>query len=279
MPPRASWTGHLRLSLVSFPVRLYNATSSTSRISLNQLHKDCGQRLKQQMVCPEHGEVARDDIVKGYEFQKDRYVLVDESDLEKVALETDKVLEIIQFIDMDELDSICLSSPYFVAPEGPTAEHAFSVIREAMRRANKVAIGQVVMHSREHVFALRPKDKGMILTTLRYAAEVRESSQYFASIRDVDFTKEELKLAEQLIEGVAAPFNLSGFQDRYEEALMRVIDAKVAGKEPVFEQHQEIINVIDLVAALKESVAKSTKKKPPAKKIQTAAAKKKRKGA
>lgn len=282
MPPRASWTGHLRLSLVSFPVRMYNATSSTARISLNQLHKDCGQRLKQQMVCPEHGEVSRDDIVKGYEFEKGRFVVIGDADLEKIELETDKVLEVLQFIDANELDTICLSSPYFMAPDGPVAEHAFVVIRDAMRKTNKVAIGRVVMHGKEQIFAVRPKDKGLLLTTLKSATEVRGSEAYFEDIRDADVSKDELKLAEQLITNSTAPFNLAEFKDRYEEALMEVINSKIAGKEPIFEQREEVAKVINLMDALKQSVAQATKKKPPAKKAKpdaAAPAKRKKKGA
>ena len=167
MPPRATWKGHLKLSLVTIAVRVYNATSSAGRIMLNQLHKDCNCRLKQQMVCPIHGNVERGDIVKGYEYEKDRYVVIDPEDLERVQVETTKAIEITSFVDPGELDPIYLNAPYYLAPDGPVAEGAFRVIREAMLKTGKVGIGRFVIGGREHFVALDVKDRGLVMTTLR----------------------------------------------------------------------------------------------------------------
>lgn len=277
MPPRASWTGHLKLSFVSIPVRLYNAISSTSRVALNQLHRDCNNRIKNKTVCPEHGEVQRADIVKGYEVEKGKYVVVDESDLEKVKLESNKTIEIMQFVDQDEVDPMILNAPYYVAPDGAVAQTAFAVIREAMGASGKVAIGRVVMSNKEHIVALAVEDKGFVMTTLRYADEVRKPDAYFEDIADEKVDKEQLKLARQLIESKAAAFDHSEWKDRYKDALLEVIKAKLEGKEPAVVQTAEAGKVINLMDALRESVAAQTRKKPPAKSVRTTAAKKKKK--
>ena len=266
MPPRASWTGHLRCSLVSLPVRLYNATSSSSRISFNQLHCKTHRRLKQQLVEPELGPVDRTDIVKGYEYEKERYVMIDDADLEKVRLETTRIIELLQFIGAEELDPLYLDNPYYVAPDGPVAEDAFRVIREAMRSKNRVGIGRVVMAGREHIVSMRVQDRGFVLTTLRYASEVRSASGYFEDIRNGDVNKAQLDLAEQLIDGMTAPFDASQFNDRYQDALMEIIKAKIDGAEPIVAEEVEVGQVINLMDALKQSIA-AAPKKPPAKSL------------
>ena len=280
MPPRASWKGQLKLSLIAIPVRLHNATASTARVTLNQLHKDCHHRLKQKMVCPEHGDVERADIVKGYEYEKGKYVVVEESDLEKLNLETTKIVEIVQFADANELDPIYWNSPYYVAPDGPVADEAFRVIREAMDKAHKIGIGRVVMANKEHLVALKVEDAGFLLTTLRYAAEVRSPTAYFEDIQDGPIPKDQLKLAEQLIESKTAPLDTSQFTDRYQNALLDIIKAKIEGTEPVIVQQAEAGKVVNFMEALKKSVEKAgkakTKKKPPAKSVRKAAAKKKK---
>ncbi len=266
MPPRASWTGHLRCSLVSLPVRLYNATSSSSKLSFNQLHAKTHRRLKQQMVEPELGPVDRTDIVKGYEYEKEKYVIIDDADLEKVRLETTRIIELVQFIGAEELDPLYLDNPYYMAPDGPVAEDAFRIIREAMRSKNRVAIGRVVMSGREHIVALRVQDRGFVLTTLRYAAEVRGAAGYFEDIKNGEVNKAQLQLAEQLIDSMTSPFDPPQFNDRYQDALMEIIKAKIEGAEPVVAQEVEVGKVINLMDALKQSIA-AAPKKPPAKSI------------
>lgn len=289
MPPRASWTGYLRLSLVTIPVRMYNAVTSTSKVSLNQLHKDCHQRMRQQMVCPEHGNVEREDIVKGYEYEKDKYVVIDEADLEKVKLETTKTVELIQFVNAGELNPIFLNTAYYVAPEGPVAEEGFRVIRDAMRQANKVGIGRVVMSGKEHIVALQVEDKGFVLNTLHYASEVRSPAAYFEEILNKEVNKDQLNLAKQLVENSTVTFDPSQFKDRYQEALLEIIKAKVEGSEPILVPSAEVGKVVNLMDALRQSVAQSkpakeeglkAEKKPPAESVKPAArSKKKSKGA
>lgn len=255
------WSGYLKLSLVTIPVRMYNAISSTSRVALNQLHKDCNRRVRQQLVCPEHGKLEREDIVKGYEYEEDKYVVIDQADLEKVKLETSKSIDLIQFVTVDEVDPVFFDKSYYVAPDGPIAEDAFRVVREAMRRANKMAIGQVVIAGREHIIALRVKDRGFALSTLHYASEIRQAAPYFEGIRNGEVDKNQLALASQLVENNTAPFNPAQFTDRYEEALLEIIKAKAAGSEPIIVQQVEPGKVIDLMSALKQSLAQSKPQK------------------
>ncbi|MBD3293119.1 MAG: Ku protein, partial [Armatimonadia bacterium] len=195
MPPRAMWKGQLRLSLVTLGVRLYSATESASRVSMNQLHKDCHRRLKQRMVCPEHGEVSRDEIVKGYEYEKDSYVIIDKEELDAIKLETTHTIDLVQFVDPEEIGLLYIDSPYYLGPDGPVAEEAFRVIREAMKRTNKAAIGKLVLQNRERIVAISPKDTGLLLTTLRYAAEVRDSEAYFKDIQNGQVDEEQLEMA------------------------------------------------------------------------------------
>ena len=265
---RATWTGQLKLSLVSIPVRLYSAIRSTTRTPLNQLHKNCHHRVRQQLVCPEHGKLERDQIVKGYEFEKDKYVVVEEEDLTRIRLETTKTIELVQFIDESELDPIYLDNAYYVTPDGPVAADAFRVIREAMRQAKKIAIGRVVMAGREYMTALRPQDTGFRLNTLHYAEDIRQAAPYFEDIKNGDVDKNQLTLAKQLIENYAAPFQPEQFQDRYQESLLAVIKAKIEGTEPVLAQQAEATKVVSLMDALQQSLAKSkpdrSLRKPPA---------------
>lgn len=272
MPPRATWKGHLKLSLISFPVRFYNAINSGRRIALNQLHSTCKQRIRTQTVCPEHGSVDRADLVKGYEFEKGKFVIIDDSDLEKIRLESDKTIELVQFIAAGELDTMLLDSPYYVAPDGALAAEAFAVIREAMRRMGRIAIGRVVIGGKEHIVAVAVEDKGFVMTTLRYAEEVRGSAVYFEDIKDGDVSPEQLQLAEQLVQQKTRPFDPSEFTDRYYESLMAIIKAKIEGSEPVLVQEAEVGKVINLMDALKQSVEMA--KKPPAKSVKAAAGRK-----
>jgi len=288
--PRAIWKGHLKISLVTVPVSVHNATSSGSRVSLNQLHKDCGQRLKQQMVCPVHGDVARSDIVKGYEFEKDRYVVVSDEELEQLKQATSKTIEITRFIDEGELDPMFMESPYYLAPDGPVAEKAYRVIRDAMKKLKKVGLGRYVMSSREHIVALQPHDKGFVMTTLRSADEVRKPDEYFSDIQGGEADKGELKLAEDLIRNYEGELDTGEFKDRYQQALLSLVQSKVEGQAPVIAEPQEEVRTMNFMAALEESLKAAKKKaaapagakarKPPAKSVKPAAAvEKKRKKA
>lgn len=274
MAPRASWKGQLKLSLVSFPVRLHNAITYSEKVSFNQLHKDCNRRLRQQMVCPEHGPVDRTEIVKGYEYEKGRYVVLEDADLENLKLETNKTIELVYFADEDDLDPMYLNSSYFVAPDGPVAQEAFAVFHQAMKEKGKIGIGRVVMSNREQIVALRPEGKGFVLTTLRYANEVRSPLPYFEDIKDVDIRPDHLKLAEQLIEANEATFEPDKFEDRYQSAVQQMIKAKIEGTEPAVPQEEEAGKVINLMDALKASVEQGMLKKPPAESVKKPKARK-----
>ncbi len=266
MPPRTSWTGSLKLSLITIPIRLYRAVSSTSRTSLNMLHGTCRQRIKYRYTCPSHGEVDKDEIVKGYQYERGRYVVLSDEDLEKVKLETTRTLEIVQFVDDAELDPIYLDTPYYVAPDGPIAQEAFGVLREAMRQQKKTAIGRVAMGGREHVVAIAPHDSGLRMTTLHYGREVRPSGDYFEEITPKEIDQEELDLARRLIESKSRPFDPDAFTDRYEEALGETIRDKLQGREPEALAAEEPRKIVDFMDALKRSLAQETDMEKPRRK-------------
>lgn len=262
MPARPSWTGNLKLSLITVPVRLYRAVSSTAKTSLNMLHEGCNQRIRYQYTCPVHGEVEKDRIVKGFQYEKGKYVVLDEETLDKVKVETSRTLEIVQFIPEQELDPVYLDIPYYLAPDGPVAEEAFCVLREAMLRSGKTGIGRVTMAGHEHIVAIRPKDKGLLLTTMHYAQEVRSANSYFSEIKEEAINEEELDLANQLIENKTKVFDPAAFRDRYEEALHQTIEAKVKGQEPEVVQVEEVGKVVDFMEALKRSLAEESSSRP-----------------
>ncbi len=257
MTLRASWIGTLRLSLIVIPVRLYRAVASTNPFSFHLLHQNCHQRLQQEYRCPQHGPVAREDFVKGYEYEKGKHVVVDEETLDAVKLETEKTIDVIQFIDPKELDPLLPEIHYYMAPDSPVAEEAFRVFHEAMRKRKKTAIGRFVSSGKEHVVAIQPRDKGLVLQTLHYAYEVRDHQHYFADIANRKPGKEELELAMQLIEKLSSPFEPEQFQDRYNQALSKIIDSKLKGEKIIPCPEKEIAQVVDFMAALKKSLAAS----------------------
>ena len=185
MAPRAYWKGYLKLALVSCPVKLYSATSSADKISFNQLHKDTHNRVQMRYHDPELGEVERKDLVKGYQFEKDRYVIVDKEELDGIQIESNKTINIEGFVDADDIDAIYLDSPYYLGPDGPVAEEAFAVIRESLKRSNKVALARIVLSGRERLIAIEPRGDGFLMTTLRTKKEVRNHEHYFEPL-DVD---------------------------------------------------------------------------------------------
>jgi DNA end-binding protein Ku len=288
MVPRPTWKGFLQLSLVTFGVRLYTATTSASKISFNQLHKGCGQRLRQKLNCPAHGEVERADIVKGYEHEEGRYVVVDQAELDALEAKASKTIEITQFSDPKELQPIYHDRTYYVAPDGPVAEQGFRVIHKAMQKAGKIGIGRFVIQGSEHIVALAPEGRGFTLTTLLAADEVRDSAPYFEEIKDAPIDASQLKLAEDLIKGIVAPLDTSQFKDQYQEALRELMEAKIQGKAPTISYEAEPTQTFNFMDALQASLKavqtgeKTTRKKPMAKSVaapSAAAAKKKRKKA
>ncbi len=275
MPPRAMWTGQLRLSLVGFGVRLYAATESAKRVSMNQLHKGCHQRVRNQLVCPVHGPVNRDDIAKGYEYEKDSYVIIEQSDIESIRLPSSKVIDLVQFVDAGEIEPLYINAPYFLGPDGPVAEEAFRVIREAMKRSNKVGVGKVVLQGREHIVALQVSGKGFLLTTLRFASEVRSADEIFSDVKDKDVDKEQVELAQSIINSKAAPFDPGEFHDQYKEAFFDVVKTKIEGAEPVIVEEEDAPKAFNFMDALKKSVDEAelaTGRKKTKKKVATKAA-------
>lgn len=275
MAARAYWQGQIRLALVSIPVEIYNATSSSAQIAFHQIHEPSGKRIKYEKVVPGVGPVDTDDIVKGYEVSKGNYVLLEQDEIDAVKLESKRTLELIQFVDADEIDVLYFEKPYYVVPADELAEEAFIVLREALRRTRKVGLGQLAMRGREYVVSLKPCGRGMVLETLRYADEVKKAQGYFRDIPDSKPDADLLDLAETLIAKKSARFDASEFHDRYVDALKGLIEKKrkAKGNRKIIEEEEEAParkgNVIDLMAALKKSVeggsgSRASAKKPAA---------------
>ncbi|WP_163270208.1 Ku protein [Chelativorans alearense] len=262
MAPRASWKGYLKLSLVSCPVRLYPATSSRDRISFNQLHKDTHNRINMKPVDPELGLVERSDLVKGYEYEDKQYIIIEDSDLESVRIESNHTMNIEAFVDEDSVDIIYQDTPYYLAPDGAMAEETFVVLREALRKSGKLAIARLVLSSRERVITISPRETGMFVCTLRNPNEVRGTAEYFGNIPVGNPDPEMLELAEKLIEQKTTEFDPADYEDRYEIALMSMIKEKLKGHKPIVAAAPERGNVINLMDALKASLSQP---KPPAK--------------
>ena len=255
MAPRANWKGFLRLSLVTCPVALYPATSESEKISFNQLNRQTGHRIKYLKVDSDTGEeVANEDIVKAYALDKETFVEVSKEELEEVALESTRTIEIDEFVEKSEIDPRYLIRPYYLRPDGKIGHDAFAVIRETIREMNKVAIGRVVLTNREHIIALEPLDKGLMGTLLRYPYEVRSEDEYFDEIQDVKVTKDMLDLAKHIVNQKSGRFEPNKFEDQYETALVDLINQKRAGKPITPKERPRGDNVVDLMEALKRSV-------------------------
>ena len=260
MAARAYWRGQIRLALVSIPVEIFTATKSGATIAFNQIHEPTGKRIKYEKVVPGVGPVDPEEIVRGFEVEKGNYVLIEDDEIEAVKLESKKTLELTQFVDHNEIDVLYFEKPYYVVPADDLAEEAFIVLREALRRTKKVALGQLALRGREYVVSLKPCGRGIVLETLRYADEVHKAQGYFRDISDAKPDEELLDLAETLIAKKTAPFDASKFHDRYIEALQDLIDRKRKGKTVQTEDEPSApakgMNVVDLMAALKRSIEK-----------------------
>ena len=262
MAGRASWKGYLKLSLVSCPVKLYPATSSTAgKISFNLLHKDTLNRVQQKYHDPELGEIDRADLVKGYQFEKDRYVVVSNEELDEIEIESSKTIDIDGFVNKSEIDPIYLDSTYYLAPDGPVAEETFSVILEAMKREHKVAMARIVLSGRERLVAIEPIEDGFRLMTMRSAKEVREPSSILEKLK-AKYSDDMLKMAEQIISSKKIEFAPEQFEDRYEDALMTLVKSKIAGGQPIITKAPERGNVVNLMDALRRSIEEE--RRPPA---------------
>jgi DNA end-binding protein Ku len=255
MAPRANWKGFLRLSLVTCPVALYPATSDAEKISFNQLNKKTGHRIKYLKVDADTGkEVSSDEIIKGYKVDTDTYVEVSNNELENIALESTRTIDIDEFVPKSEIDPRYLIRPYYLVPDGKVGHDAFAVIRETIRNMDMVGVGRVVLTSREHIIGLEPLGKGLMGTLIRYPYEVRDENEYFDGIKDVKVTKDMLDLAKHIVNQKKAHFEPETFEDHYEEALSELIKAKRQGKAIAHKPRPRGENVVDLMDALKKSL-------------------------
>ena len=257
MATRPTWQGYLRLSLVSCPVALYTATSRSGEVHFNMLSKATHNRIKMIPTDPESGPIDRADIVKGYEIEKGRYVVVTDAEIKAVKLETTRTLDIERFVDEADIDRLYWNDPYFLAPDGDMAVEAFTVIREAMRKAKKVALGRLVMHQRERLMALEAHEKGILAYTIRNRSEVREAEEIFANIKALTPPAAMVDIAARIIEQQEGPFDPSQFTDRYEDALRDLIKEKEKGHTVTAPEEPKEAEVLDLMEALKRSLGQS----------------------
>jgi DNA end-binding protein Ku len=267
MAARPIWQGHLRLSLVTCPVALFNATTTTNDVSFNLLHKDTHRRIKMVPHEPELGPVERADLVKGYEFKPGQYVIVTPKEIEAVRLPSTKTIDIEQFVEAADIDRIYWDNPYYLVPQGDEETRAYGVIQAAMAGSEKIALGRLVMHNRERIVAIEPRGRGLLLTTLRAADEVRKEKEFFDDIPATKTDRQMLEIAEKIIAQQAGPFKPTDFVDRYEDALKDLIKQKQKGKTIVAEEPPEDTKVIDLMDALKKSLASEGKRGTHAKRV------------
>jgi len=267
MAPRAYWKGYLKLSLVSCPISLYPAASSSERVSFNRINKKTGHRLKQQNIDAESGEpVEKEDIGRGYEIGKGQYLQVEDEELEKIQIESTHTIEIDSFVPRAEIDDRYLDSPYYVSPTDQVGQEAFAVIRDAIRERGMVGLGRVVLSRRERVVMLEAFDKGLLATSLRYAYEVRDAGPYFEDIPELKLPAEMSRLAGHIIETKTSHFDPKKFEDHYENALVELLRKKQAGRaiEPVRDEGPAPQRVTNLMDALRASIGTEIQKKPAA---------------
>jgi DNA end-binding protein Ku len=266
MAPRAYWKGYLKLSLVSCPIALYPAASSSERVSFNRINKKTGNRLKQQQIDSETGQIVdKEDIIRGYEIAKGQYLQVPDEEIEKLQIESSHTIDIDSFVPRAEIDERYLDSPYYIAPTDQVGLEAFAVIRDAIRDKKMVALGRIVLNRRERVVMLEPYEKGLLAVTLRYQYEIRDAAAYFSDIPDLKLPGEMKELASHIVDSKSGKFDPTKFEDHYESALVELLRAKQAGAivQPRKEdaQPQRVINLMD---ALRKSIGAETKKKPAA---------------
>jgi DNA end-binding protein Ku len=277
MPPRPTWKGYLKVSLVTIPIKVFPATESAAAISFNQLHAECKTRIQQKRWCPHcEREVSNTELVKGYEHEKGQYVIVDEEDLQKVRVESTRVIDLAQFTDDTAIDPIYLERPYYLAPDGPVAREAFAVIREGM--VGKAGIGKVALYGREYLVKVQPREKGLIMYTLRHAAEIR-SMEAIDELADMPASvkPDEVKLAKQVMGTFEGDVDLEEYRDDYQVGLREIIDAKIEGREIVTQEVEAPPKVVNLMEALRKSLDTiSASKKKAAPPLEREAAPKKR---
>jgi DNA end-binding protein Ku len=265
MAARPTWKGYLKISLVNIPVKVFPATDAGATLSFNQLHAECQTRIQQKRWCPHcQKEVPSSDLVKGYEFEKGRYVVVEDEDIEKVRVESTRVINLEKFTDDDAIDPIYLERPYYLAPDGPVAKEAFAVIREGMK--GKAGIGKVALYGREYLIKVQPRERGLVMYTLRHAGEIR-SMDAIDELTDMPETvkPEEVKLARQVIGTFEGEVDFRSYKDEYQEGLREIIDAKIDGRQIVTQEVEAPPKVVNLMDALRKSLdtISASKKKTP----------------
>jgi DNA end-binding protein Ku len=272
MAARPTWKGYLKISLVNIPVKVFPATDAGATLSFNQLHAKCQTRIQMKRWCPHcEQEVPNTDIVKGFEFEKGKYVVVDDEDFDKVRVESTRVINLETFTDADSIDPIYLERPYYLAPDGPVAKQAFAVIRDGMK--GKAGIGKVALYGREYLIKVQPREKGLVMYTLRHASEIR-SMDAIDELADMpeSVKPDEVKLAKQVMSTFEGPVDLKTIKDEYQEGLRGIIDAKIEGRDVVMPEVEEPPKVVNLMEALRKSLDSISAKKQPAtvKSIKTA---------
>jgi DNA end-binding protein Ku len=280
MPPRPTWKGYLKVSLVNIPVKVYPATEASATIAFNQLHEECQTRINLKKWCPKcEREVTSAEIVKGYEFEKGRWVVVSDEDIAKVRAESTKVINLVQFAGEDEIDPMYVDRAYYLVPDGAMATDAYAVMRDGMQ--GKVGVGKVAIHGRESLVAVKPHKQGLVMYTLHHSAEIRTIDQ-IDELREVrgKVAPAEMKLARQVIESFEGELDLADYKDEYQEGLRQIIDAKVAGEEIIAPAEEAPPKVVDLMEALRRSLDQvSSGKKKTAKVVEATAAKGSKKAA
>jgi DNA end-binding protein Ku len=264
MPARPTWKGYLKISLVNIPVKVFPATDAGATLSFNQLHAECQTRIQQKRWCPHcQREVPNTDIVKGYEFEKGQFVVINDEDVDKVRVESTRVINLESFTDDTAIDPIYLERPYYLAPDGPVAKEAFAVIREGMK--GKAGIGKVALYGREYLVKVQPRERGLVMYTLRHAKEIRsmDAIDELADMPD-KIKPDEVKLAQQVIGTFESDVDLQSYRDDYQEGLREIIDAKISGREIVAPEVEAPPKVVNLMDALRKSLDSiSTSKKKP----------------
>jgi DNA end-binding protein Ku len=266
MAPRAFWTGNLRLSLVTIPVRLYPATSTERRIELHQIHEPSGKRIRYQKVAPGVGPVENEEITKGFEYEKGKYVLLDQKEIDELKLESKQTIELVRFVDASAIDARYFEKPYYLLPDGDVAEEGYVIMQKALSQSNKIGVGQLILRGQGNIVALKPCGRGLMLEILRHANEVKSADKFFEDVPEMKVDKEALELAIELIERKSGAFEPEKFKDEYNDAVWELINAKLEHRAPAIVTGEpgtaKIINIMD---ALKKSVKQQGKAAPPSK--------------
>jgi DNA end-binding protein Ku len=255
MAPRAFWTGHLRLSLVNIPVKLYPATTAERAIAMHQIHEPSGKRIRYQKVVPGIGPVENEEITKGYEYDKGKYVLIDQKEIDDLKLESKQTIELARFVDEDAIDDRYYETPYYLLPDGEMADEGYTILQKALKDAKKIGVGQFILRGHGNIVAVKPFGKGMILEVLRHANEIRAAEPIFKEITEVKVDKEALDLAKELIKRKSGKFEPEQFKDEYSEAVWELINAKLEHRKPeIVTEAPGTAKVINIMDALKKSV-------------------------